>query len=597
MAKMSPATRSDSAISTTDGLPAPPEGRRLPIGYYLDNFERLLATVEGRDADLLLDEDRVVIAAFKAASLGARRLYVRLASRRGPWFRTDRLDYPEIPELDAAVAELLGCGLLDRGDTTPEGRLASLDARLALLRKPELVSLARARLEPPPARSIGKDVLLFQLERDLPREDLAAALERDWGERMVRLCGVETLRTLRLLFFGNLRQTLSDFVIADLGILRYEAVELSPESRLFRDRRELELARAAHDADLLLEWLLPDDIDEAIALVEPWRTEVEALTGTLRRRADGLLCRVGRALERLGREDEALRFYEPAHRPPARERRARLLDKLGRREEALRLAEDVAREPRDEVERGFGPSFAHRMRRKLGRPSKAPPRRRPKRVELALELDRSRPVEQQALDAWRELGWDGWHTENRLWKTVIGLLLWDVIHAPVPGAFLHPFQVGPLDLWTPEFAKPRSELIEKILKVPRTLSRPSEELTSGWLERFDEKSGLANALVGSGPELREALSALLERAAPAALAAVCDRFLVDPRRMRTGFPDLLLVERGGDGLRLCEVKGPGDQLRPEQRSWLEAFSKAGFDAFVLNIEDCAAALDDVPESP
>ena len=37
------------------------------------------------------------------------------------------------------------------------------------------------------------------------------------------------------------------------------------------------------------------------------------------------------------------------------------------------------------------------------------------------------------------------------------------------------------------------------------------------------------------------------------------------------------------GIELHEVKGPGDQLRPEQRSWLELFTTAGVPAHVARV--------------
>src|SRR5690606_14390521 len=50
----------------------------------------------------------------------------------------------------------------------------------------------------------------------------------------------ELCERLRLLFFGNLSQDWSEFVLADLGIYRYEPVAISPESRGFRCREDVE---------------------------------------------------------------------------------------------------------------------------------------------------------------------------------------------------------------------------------------------------------------------------------------------------------------------------------------------------------------------
>ena len=69
----------------------PPARRPLPEGYYLKNFETVLATVAERYDDLLRSEEVAFLDAFADLSTAARRLYVRLIVRRGPIFRRDRL--------------------------------------------------------------------------------------------------------------------------------------------------------------------------------------------------------------------------------------------------------------------------------------------------------------------------------------------------------------------------------------------------------------------------------------------------------------------------------------------------------------------------
>ncbi|MEO1088623.1 MAG: VRR-NUC domain-containing protein, partial [Acidobacteriota bacterium] len=62
--------------------------------------------MESRYADLLTSPERAFIDDFRSLGEQAQRLYVRLAMRKGPVFRRDRLDYPEIEDLDAAAAAL-----------------------------------------------------------------------------------------------------------------------------------------------------------------------------------------------------------------------------------------------------------------------------------------------------------------------------------------------------------------------------------------------------------------------------------------------------------------------------------------------------------
>lgn len=53
-------------------------------------------------------------------------------------------------------------------------------------------------------------------------------------------------------------------------------------------------------------------------------------------------------------------------------------------------------------------------------------------------------VEDLALQHYAQMehgGWRGIHCEGSIFRTLYGLLFWDIIFAPVPDVFLHPFQV------------------------------------------------------------------------------------------------------------------------------------------------------------
>jgi Fanconi-associated nuclease 1 len=56
-------------------------------------------------------------------------------------------------------------------------------------------------------------------------------------------------------------------------------------------------------------------------------------------------------------------------------------------------------------------------------------------------------------------GWRGTHCEGGGVTTLFVLLFWDVVFAAVPDVFQHPFQPGPLDLFTPEFGVARQPLV------------------------------------------------------------------------------------------------------------------------------------------
>lgn len=69
-------------------------------------------------------------------------------------------------------------------------------------------------------------------------------------------------------------------------------------------------------------------------------------------------------------------------------------------------------------------------------------------------------VETFALQHYERLGYKGYHCEGRIVTTLFGLLFWDIIFAPIPGAFETPYQAAPLDIFDDTFYHARQELIE-----------------------------------------------------------------------------------------------------------------------------------------
>jgi hypothetical protein len=69
----------------------------LKPGYYLDNFHKLTGFVEEVYGDILNESERDFLDRFKVLPCSSQLFYVRLISRKGPLFRHDKLNYPEIP--------------------------------------------------------------------------------------------------------------------------------------------------------------------------------------------------------------------------------------------------------------------------------------------------------------------------------------------------------------------------------------------------------------------------------------------------------------------------------------------------------------------
>ncbi|RMH19472.1 MAG: VRR-NUC domain-containing protein [Acidobacteria bacterium] len=558
------------ASAGTSKSAQPGAARALPEGYYLDNLEAVVDTVLERYGDLLTAAEQDFVADFRALPLACRRLWVRLVSRRGPCLRRDALSYPEIPHLDRALTELEQRGFADRAGDEPAANL------LPLLRAAELAALEADLLgTSPPQRKAQR---IARLLAETEAATLRAALERRL--RAVRPLRRDALLTFRLLFFGNLHQDWSAFVTRDLGVVRYEPYPLERRLRRFPSRRAVDdalaLARCTREVQ---QRLAAGGLEQAVELASPLLAREDGWHPAVRRRLDRLANLLGAALERAGRRDEALTVYRLAWSPPARERCVRLLARQGAIGRALRLCREIENEPRDESERLFAPRFANRLRRKCGDRVPPLPRRRRPSLELTLSHRDGTAVEALALEHFEHRGRRGVFAENWLWKSLFGLAFWDVIFAPVPGAFEHPFQLGPGDLFEPTFRQARQRRIERRLEWLRR----TPELSSTLLARFDAKRGVANHLVSWHPGARRALALVLERLRGEHLAPVADRLARDLRRYRRGLPDLFVVAGEDPGFVLYEVKAPGDQLRPEQKGWLDYLNDRGLPARILNV--------------
>ena len=213
--------------------------------YYLVNFHTVLAWLGERHGDLLSDDERAFIDAFGELPRAAQALLVRMIMRKGVLFRRSKLEYPEIaaeiPAAQADADEPLAPALtplIARGWIDP-APILTLDELFALLTKAELQRLFGQRLAGLGLRQAGKRDWLAALREagEAPRTLAEWGLENETilALRVDALC-----ERLRLMFFGNLHQGWSEFVLADLGMARYERVAFSRESRAFASRDDLE---------------------------------------------------------------------------------------------------------------------------------------------------------------------------------------------------------------------------------------------------------------------------------------------------------------------------------------------------------------------
>ncbi|GHE22267.1 VRR-NUC domain-containing protein [Halomonas urumqiensis] len=564
--------------------------------YYLANFHFVLGFVSERHADLLSAGERAFIDTLGALPQPAQALLVRMVMRKGEVFRTSKLVYPEIGDTADALGPLVEAGLVDHDPAL------SLDELFHVLRLPELRRALASEIKSDGLARAGKAALLEALAERFPSPRRLA----DWwpeapgelgGERLLRLRVMETCDRLRLMFFGNLRQDWAEFVLSELGVMRFERVDFSDDSRAFQHRDEVDGYLRMHR---LRERLAAG---EAVAELAAELPEVPAENAWLATRRHRLCLALAQAAQREGDTRRAIELYSLAgwgrakathalHGVPpvatgnseARIRLLRLLERLGRYREAHRLALSLAHHERleDEPQRQALDRLLPRLARRLGLPV-SPVADAPMTQRIDLTLDGpAHCVERAVRDHLQCTQASVHYVENTLITGLFGLLCWEALFVPLPGAFFHPFHSGPADLYREDFVARRRTRFEACLARLDDGSH-GQVIRRAW--RL--KQGIANPFVHWGVLDEALLELALDCLPPAHLKACFQRLLGDLKANRAGLPDLIQffpeALPGEPRYRMIEVKGPGDRLQDNQRRWLAFFHAQGMPVAVCHV--------------
>ena len=526
--------------------------------YYLENFAFVLDWVKQRYGDLLDAEENAFLAQFEALPETARGLLVRMVMRKGSIFKTTKLQYDEIGDTRQVLLPLVAAGLVE---ADPVLSLAQLYALLTRNEFAGALGLGGARA--------ARKVELFELanadEPEARRFSLwcGALDEQAWELKIDGLCD-----RFRLMFFGNLYQDWSEFVLSDLGIFSYEKVEFSLASRAFHSRADIDFYLHCHACRERFHAgeLEHDDAESIVAGLRDIENDLYAYDNDnrwLQDRRSRLLFQIAQRHEQLEQHAAALQAYARSAYPGARLRRIRILEKERRIAEALALAQEALLAPENASESQHLERSLPRLHRKSGLP-RLPPATRLPVTETHLVLPQPTEafyVEEvaRAHYAQADAASQVYYVENGLINSLFGLLCWDAIFHAVPGAFFHPFQSGPADLHGADFSKVRAAQFEACLN-----QLENEAYRDTILRNFARKTGLQSPFVFWSMLDEDLLMLALDCMPAKHLAHWFARILQDIAANRTGFPDLIQFWPQERRYRMIEVKGPGDRLQDNQ---------------------------------
>lgn len=527
-----------------------------PDDYYQRTFAEIVAFVLSAYQDIAASAVVETLRAFLHADCSPQRLFARLLTRKGPVFFVKALQYREVTDSAQALLALEDAGLVTLNPQVPADLLLAglTKARLLQIFPRLLDTLAKAKQQ---RKTTLIDCVLGQYDEHRIRQIIAA--HEPW-------CSVthnDHWDLAQMLYYGRSGQDWSAHVMRDLGHTRYEQVELSQTRftsakslRIYLQERLLgqRLYRLAEYPQL------HPGLVAALSMPQD-----EAVSARLRKRSQ---LRLAKWCEQHSHWEDALQLYRSANIPPARERRVRILHKLDRQTESETLREAIIAQPMSATESIFAQRFNRRGQGAQPKTSQWQIQETPERVEHF--------VLEQLLEV--QGGW-GIHSENALIKSLTGLIYWQAIFAPVPGAFTNPFQVGPHDLYEHDFVLQRQTLVAHIEAEIET----DRALRTHILNMHARKTGITNPMVSWGLFSEMGIEQWLD-AIPAAWIRQLTGFLLrNLNDYRRGFPDLFLSYADGTA-EFVEVKGPTDQLQPQQRAWFQVFEQLGIPARVIKLK-------------
>ncbi len=517
--------------------------------YYLHNFRQVLLWLGQRYADLLDSHEQHFIQQFDSLPQASQALLVRMVMRKGVHFRAGKLNYPEIGCTQAAIEPLLQL------DWVSDQALLGFTELFGLLQKGEILTAFTPWIDQPKG---NKADWLEPLAAQFTETRCFAQWCPEVDDRLYSLTIMDLCDRLRLMFFGNLHQDWSEFVLADLGIYTYEKVEFCAESRGLRTRDDVQVFLFLHQCQQAFE--AGEAVDSVLAQIATLYTD----NPWLEKRRAKLLFQIGQYCERCAELVLAEQIYRTCAYPGARARLIRVLERQEDYAQAMALATTAQLAPQSAAEHQHLLRVLPRLRRKLGEP--ALPKAKPQavtRLDLALVPEPLMSVELCVQAHLSAPDAPVHYVENGLINSLFGLLCWEAIFAPLPGSFFHPFQRGPADLHSEDFHQRRAALFAACFE-----QLGDERYKTTIRQRYVDKWGIQSPFVFWNLLSEELLEQALACLPAEHLRHWFERLLLDIRANRAGMPDLIQFWPAQNTYRMIEVKGPGDRLQDNQLRWL-----------------------------
>ncbi len=542
----------------------------LPDTYYLDYFNFVLEHVQTHYLKILQLREEKFILDFNELSFDSKCLFIRMANRKGNYFRPSKLVYREIKNVDLCLDELHRKEFISFDEFEDTYRL------LNLFTKPELLKIGKTvAWDHLYEKSSSKADITILIYEQIPDEDIIKNLST--YDPIVSMKKTEEVDFIKLLFFGNHYGDMSQFVIKDVGNAKFEEFDQKNFTPHFHSREEVDayiyVAQSYRDFKLLrtefepiemYEWFKEKDFGTARQFPKP------------NKYYERFANKFAYELEQQGHLEEALELYQTTTLQPSLERQLRILRKLDREEEVLELAQHIINSSRNPKEQIFATDFIATTSAK--RIARSTTKRLKSGETIELEQNLSLKVEEQAIHYFQEMGYEAFHTENFLWRSIFGLIFWNEIFDESMSAIHHPLQRAPSDIHDPRFYEKRKQAIDAKLKALNSKKKVKELI----LLTYQQKHGIANPFVYWFDEIIDLVNHTIGYLPLKALQTILLEIAKNTKDNSTGFPDLLVYK--GRDYYFYEVKSPNDHLSEQQLYWLDLMENLGIKVDILKIK-------------
>ncbi len=546
----------------------------LASGYYWDHFQYVLRYVEKHYSEILSEDEFAFLQSYHDLSLPAQCLYLRLSSRRSNWFRTNKLQYQEIPDVEMACRALATVGFLQFLNPVSECSASTLLAIFTRKECGELASAFSKDIRIPTAFSKAEAVEF--LSSHFSQEELFEVLLDRFGH-VVQPLETDRFEFIQFLFFGSTSRDMTDFVVRDLGHRQFMEVAEEDFIPFFSTRLEAIQKWKISRWRLALRNLPPDESLDELAM--DWEAEIWPMADELNDKSLGAfersLFELARRYERHAQIDSALKLYERSLMPESLERRVRLLQKLGRKTEAVdwaRVGLEISLNPK---ELHFFEDFVAKQDAKMAIKKVTKTLKAAEKVSIPQEYQGN--VEVGVIHYFQKQGFEAHFTENHLWKNLIGLLAWDLIFDLSKQSFHHPFQYAPTSFHSEEFS------VESLAEFSKLLDMLDDtDSCLAHLKKVSEmQQGIMNPYVDWFSFDLSVLAALLKHVSSESLKQVCLHFWKNASTHAKGFPDLFIYR--GQEYAFIEVKSPNDHLSAIQHDWHQFFREQKIEIKLLRV--------------